>query len=516
MKRTWFDVAGVVVVLAWAAWLGSLALDGLGLAAPERLALTPEEIAAGFREGEEWQGIYLKDQKVGYLQMKKELRADGFHLESRMVLHMTVMKTRRKIETDFQGELDRDMVLRTFEMTIESGPATMRIDGSVEGRDVVVNFHSAGSVQTERVTLKEPPRMSFSMRHMLASGQLKPGQPVAMPFFDPASMSEREVTIELVGTEVMPVMGEEVEAYHLVQRFDRTALHVWTNAIGEVLKEELPMGLVGLREPEAEARYGLTTGTASSADDVIEAVAVRPTGAPFPGEAPEATVRLKGLDFVGFTLEGGRQQWTPDAAGEGGVLRLRVEPLEGRDRLTLAELQPRLAGEGEEAAQLLAATRPEVLVQSDHPKVQSQALRVLGVSSPGEVQGRPILEVSRKLSGWVHEALEKENVIGVPSALEVLETRRGDCNEHATLTTALLRSVGVPARMAVGIAWLGSHGRFFYHAWVEVWAEGWVAIDPTFGQFPADIGHLRFIAGGLKDQMEMFRVIGQLQLEVVP
>ena len=103
----------------------------------------------------------------------------------------------------------------------------------------------------------------------------------------------------------------------------------------------------------------------------------------------------------------------------------------------------------------------------------------------------------------------------VPRALEALKNRRGDCNEHATLTVAMLRQAGIPARMAVGIAYLASHRKFFYHAWVEIWAEGWVAIDPTFGQFPADIGHVRFITGGIKDQVEMFRVIGNLELEAL-
>ena len=29
-------------------------------------------------------------------------------------------------------------------------------------------------------------------------------------------------------------------------------------------------------------------------------------------------------------------------------------------------------------------------------------------------------------------------------------------------------------------------GKFYYHAWPEVLLRDWVAVDPTFGQFPAD------------------------------
>ncbi len=103
--------------------------------------------------------------------------------------------------------------------------------------------------------------------------------------------------------------------------------------------------------------------------------------------------------------------------------------------------------------------------------------------------------------------------MSVPSALEVLETRRGDCNEHTVLYVALARAVGIPARTAAGLVYVD--GAFYYHAWPEVFLDGWVAVDPTFGQFPADAAHLRFTIGGLAQQAELIRLIGQLTLDVV-
>jgi hypothetical protein len=40
-------------------------------------------------------------------------------------------------------------------------------------------------------------------------------------------------------------------------------------------------------------------------------------------------------------------------------------------------------------------------------------------------------------------------------------------------------------------------------------------VDPTFGQYPADAAHLRFVVGGLAQQVEIVRLIGNLQIEVV-
>ena len=42
-----------------------------------------------------------------------------------------------------------------------------------------------------------------------------------------------------------------------------------------------------------------------------------------------------------------------------------------------------------------------------------------------------------------------------------------------------------------------------------------MAVDPTFGQFPADAAHLRFTIGGLAQQVELVRLIGRLELEIL-
>ena len=147
------------------------------------------------------------------------------------------------------------------------------------------------------------------------------------------------------------------------------------------------------------------------------------------------------------------------------------------------------------------------LIQSDDPRILAQARRIANGSTD------PV-EVSRRLTDWVYGALEKDVTLSVPSALQVLEARSGDCNEHTVLYVAMARAIGLPARTAVGLVHVD--GRFYYHAWPEVWlGEDWYAVDPTLGQVPADASHLRFLIGGLARQVELVRLIGRLQLEVV-
>ena len=95
----------------------------------------------------------------------------------------------------------------------------------------------------------------------------------------------------------------------------------------------------------------------------------------------------------------------------------------------------------------------------------------------------------------------------------MLETARGDCNDATTLFVALARSTGLPARTVGGLIYL--NGRFYYHAWAEVYLNDWIAVDPTFDQFPADAAHVPIATGGLARQIELVPLVGRLKLEVL-
>ena len=112
--------------------------------------------------------------------------------------------------------------------------------------------------------------------------------------------------------------------------------------------------------------------------------------------------------------------------------------------------------------------------------------------------------------------------MSLPSALEVLRTKVGDCNEHTALYVAMARSLGIPARIAVGLVYVrGITGAFYYHAWPEVYLdEGggrglWLPVDPTLNQFPADATHVRLARGGLDKQAAILPLIGRLKMTVL-
>jgi transglutaminase-like putative cysteine protease len=65
-----------------------------------------------------------------------------------------------------------------------------------------------------------------------------------------------------------------------------------------------------------------------------------------------------------------------------------------------------------------------------------------------------------------------------------------DCTEYASLTIALSRAAGIPARYITGLRYLPEEERGgvpVEHAWLEAYfpGTGWVAVDPTLGRSAA-------------------------------
>jgi transglutaminase-like putative cysteine protease len=207
----------------------------------------------------------------------------------------------------------------------------------------------------------------------------------------------------------------------------------------------------------------------------------------------ELRVRLTGVDLDGFDVKGYRQQLRGDT-----LTITREDPTAMRAAYRLPD-----GARGTPMALFLGA---EPLLETRSREIQSLARRLRGRDTDPRV-------VAQRINLWVYDSLAKKITIGVPSALATLRARVGDCNEHAQLYVALARAAGIPARIAAGLAYLD--GKFYYHAWPEVWLERWVAVDPTFGQFPADASHLRFTVGGLGRQAELLRLMGALQIDVL-
>jgi hypothetical protein len=355
---------------------------------------------------------------------------------------------------------------------------------------LAVTVESAGHVTTRDITLTQPPYLLAALKRYIATQQLEPGKEHYFSTFDPATLSQQITTVVIEGHEHVRI-GEHMEpAMRIRQRFNGLSVVSWLDGAGRTLKEETPAGFSLVRESPLAAQSFPTARSLPL--DLIAQTSITPDK-PIrsPEETNSVTLRLSGINLANFPLlNAGRQQLNHDQ------LAIRREEIDQRHFVTLPVRQRALD----------PFIQPTVFLQSDHPKITRLATEIIrGEKNASKAVAR--------IKDWVYREIAKQPTVSVPNALEVLQTKKGDCNEHTVLFNALARAAGIPAKTVIGVVYL--RGAFYYHAWAEVWLGQWISLDPVLNQFPADATHIKFLEGEIDRQIDILQLIGNLKIQVV-
>jgi transglutaminase-like putative cysteine protease len=144
-------------------------------------------------------------------------------------------------------------------------------------------------------------------------------------------------------------------------------------------------------------------------------------------------------------------------------------------------------------------------VQSRHPMI-----RALSRELVGDTQND--WQVAQDINRWVHNNLEKE-LVDTVTALDALHERRGECQSHTYLFTALARAAGIPTRIVNGLVYSKEYAGFLYHAWPEVYVGEWRALDPTFGQSVVDATHIKLTEGTKEGPFGLMEFVGKVEID---
>jgi hypothetical protein len=447
----------------------------------------------------QWCGVYYRGEKVGFTVRQTVPVADGFELQEDGQLEMTLLGATTAAKIHTAARVDEAFLLRSFEFSLDPGTGAIRVEGRVEPHGpsggaatrLIVSVTSSGNTRTDEHDLAEPPMLTLNMGRRLATEGLTTGTRHEWMVFDPATLQNAPVVLEVGGRELVRIGDARTAAFRVDVEFAGLHTVSWVTDTGEVVREESPLGLLTVREPAARATVMAVPGQIQS--DLLRAAAVVPeTNEPI--DEPANVLRLR-MRLAGADLS------NPDLQGTG-------QRVDG-DIVEIGEPQPVGPGPEHDIARYL---QPEALVESDAPEIRSESLKAIGDVTDRRAQ-------AERLVRYVNGLLDKKPTVSIPSAREVLRTKIGDCNEHTALYVAMARAIGIPARIAVGLAYV--RDAFYYHAWAEVYIESatgrgaWVPADPTFNQFPADRTHLRLARGGLDKQTAILPLIGRLKITLL-
>ena len=486
MKRPFpiFHVFGVFLVAVWLT-LMALLVQRTHFSAHKTEGggeITNPSIEA---QDKEWREIYLKDRKVGYTVSLIRPFKTGYFIQEELFLKLNLMGLGRNLYSLTQVQVDESLLLRSFNLMMNSGIVRFRMSGKMEG-DVLVL--SSGDRSTTRLRLAQIPMVSSSMSYFFRSKNIRVGDTFAFPFFDPSTLLQKDLVIKVTGKQTLTLHRVSYEAFRLETDLWGKPLIFWVDENGETLKEEGFMGFTAVKSSAARATQEIEGGT-----DLYETSAVV-SDRPLKDSVRLSYLKMKleGMDGKNPVLNSGRQRMHE------GALEVQKEKIPGQSTYVLG--QHTFPQDWEEFLE------PEFNIESRDKELLEAAQRIAG-------DDRNPVSAARKLLIWVYRHVEKKPVLSIPSALEVLRTKTGDCNEHATLLTALLRAAGIPARLSIGLVY--TRDKFYYHAWTEAYVGEWISMDATLNQMPADASHVKLLQGNLDKQIEIAGLIGELKVRIL-
>ena len=481
---------------------------------------------AAFRvsPGATYFALNLGGEQIGFASSSIDTLLDSIVVRDQMVLEIPALGTIQRVDARTEANLSRSLQLLGFQALMRGDGIRFGASGDLSSDTLLsVDIETAENRDTIDIPLDEPIILPVLLPvHLVFGSEPAVGNEYQIKMFDPLLLQNKTIDVTVLTESTLlvpdsaafdsssslwvPARWDTLQAWRIAQHESGITVESWIDELGQMIETTSPVGFTIRRTAfeVASLNFQRREVNADLIANTLGANIVRQTvvaaGIPLEtGMLEELRVSVAGFDLTALELSGGRQTLDGDTLH----VQRETEEMLGFDpeRFT-----------AETSQQLAEFLRAEPLIQSRDARILAQARQI----TEGHTRGRRrnYTRAAQLLNQWIFENIEKSITVSVPSAIGVLEARTGDCNDHTVLYVAMARAVGIPARSVTGLVY--TNGKFYYHAWPEVYLNGWVAVDPTFGQFPADAAHIRFAVGGLARQIEMARLIGSLQLEILP
>lgn len=471
-------------------WILSMAaLLLLALPLPLIAATLPKLAAPP--EGERWFSVTMGDERVGFAHLTIAKSADGYRIDSESGAHLQSMMFSRQSASKQTFLVGPDLALKSFsaENRLDGKPVTVTGEVGPKGLRTVVE--SRGETKERTVKLKAAlyPPDALNIYPLLRGAVV--GRSYKVQMLDPESGTVKQVKIKVVGQEAL---AGGVETVHLRNNlYPIVDNDIWVDLSGNTVRESVRDDLiVTTAEEPAAARQRLVDDALAQRDPLIDfsLVAIEPPIAR-PGELKKLTVELTGIPASMPVLQGKGQlaRRQPDGAVAFTMPNSGFTLQAGGPPTTAADL---------EATPRIPAAAPEIIARKNE---------ALGTEKEPAKQAKLLVE-------WV----AREVKVGSQdrTALEALAKRDGSSQSHARLYAALARAAGIPTKVVSGLVYVPEKG-FLYHSWVESYlADGWLPLDPTYGEYPANVTHIKLVEGDAPDATgALANVIGRLKGKVI-
>lgn len=452
----------------------------------------------GSGEREDWMGTYFQGQKIGFTRVQTRWNPQSIEMDSTVFFQIRSESIDQSTTINQKTRLGPDFKLRGFSVLQEIAGHRQQVEGRMEANRLIYQIKSRGFDKEKYMDFSPETFPSSTFLINLMAKGVQVGQKGTLSLFMEPFQMLVDLEYEVLRKESLQYQGKPFETFVIKQKFGGIEATLWVAEEGSVYKETTNQGFESLKEPAEIAQKLDESLTVSS---LITMSLVKPDQ-PIdrPDRVREIIFNLQPLSSPDLVPQDQRQKLLKTEKLPNGLYRATVE----------INTEPKRSLPNE-----LGKPGPDPKYLEDSAEVQARhpMIRALSREIAGEKQNA--WRVAKDINNWVYLNLEKE-LVDTVTALDALHERRGECQSHTFLFTALARAVGIPTRIVNGLVYSSEYAGFLYHAWPEVYVGEWRALDPTFGQNEVDATHIKLTEGTQGNPFRLMEFVGKIEIDWSP
>ncbi len=250
---------------------------------------------------EEWLGIFLQGQHIGYSFTIISRTDTGLIIENRSQMTLIMMNTQRSVMTHIFCNTDKDYALKDFVMDIQTQGHESRVAGKVKGKELELTVYSQGIPYTQTITLKEKPYFPDAIEEVIKKKKMKPGDEITIPYFDPTTQSSASAMIKVFDKEKVKVLDKEFVGIRIEINIMGINSILWLDDNYKLIKESSPA--MGMEMIPLSRERALAEIEPANAFDLLSFFSVK-TDKPIPdlNKLTYLKIELKNITVEGLDL----------------------------------------------------------------------------------------------------------------------------------------------------------------------------------------------------------------------
>jgi hypothetical protein len=442
---------------------------------------------------ERWFGIYVNNERVGFYRQQIEKIEDGYKIEGNGSVRMKVMTFSKEASMRETYMVSKGLALRSFDVEQTINGLTSHVSGKVSGSAIHIKSEIDDKITNKTVRFKGEVYPGSTLNFYPLMRSVAKGTSYKVQVFNPEELKIKEIKISVLGETKTSTGLSALKLRNNLYPFVNN--DIWVDAEGNTLLESVRDGLVTTKAEQPGSIGSFISDWALAKQDLIYDFSLVRVQSPIkePKKLKGLAVEISDWNDALTLLQGGGQQVENHGSGR-VIFKTGI--------LALNSLQANLIKPTD------AQLQPAEKIESDAPEIIAKA-KLLAVGSKSKE------DLVKVLAYWTADWL-KDTIDDGGGAVASFKSRKGNCQTHARLYTALARASGIPTRFVSGLVYSEAKG-FLYHSWAESFVvDQWVSVDPTYKQIPSDPTHLKLLEGHLPEDMApIIAIIGRIKMTVL-